>query len=106
MEEVAQMGCGRRSEWSASAEDGHLAEVRESGGGEWYGDVLRQGGGAAGLCIGDRLSVLLLRDVASLLLREAYLPKFRRAFHVHLDLSSHITLEPLEVYPKATSHLS
>lgn len=32
-------------------------------GGECYGDVLRQGGGAAGLCIGDHLSVLL-RDVA------------------------------------------
>ena len=82
MEEVAQMGCGGRCEWSATAQDGHSVEVRESGGGEWCGDVLRQGGGAAGLCIGDRLSVLL-RDVASLLLREAYLPKFRRAFHLH-----------------------
>lgn len=89
MEEVAQMGCGGRREWSTSAEDGHSAEVRESGGGEWCGDVLRQGGGAAGLCIGDRLSVLL-RDVASLLLREANLPKFCRAFHLHFrSLLSH-----------------
>ena len=59
MDEVAQVGCGGRCEWSASVEEYHSADVIANGGGEWYGDVLRQGGGAAGLCIGDHLSVLL-----------------------------------------------
>ena len=81
MKEVAQVGCEGRWECSASVEQNHSAEVIASGGGESNGDVLRQGGGAAGLCIGDRLSVLL-RDVASLVLREANLPKFCRAFHL------------------------
>lgn len=55
---------------SASNEQNHSAKVIASGGCEVCGDVLRQVGGAADLCIGDHLSVLLLRDVASLLLRE------------------------------------
>lgn len=55
---------------SALNEQNHSAKVVASGGDEGCGDVLRQGGGAADLCIGDHLSVLLLRHVASLLLRE------------------------------------
>ena len=46
MEKVAQVGCGGRWESSASVEENHSAGVIASGGGEWYGDVSRQGGGA------------------------------------------------------------
>jgi len=87
VEEVAQVGCGRRLKWSVWYEQNHSSGMIASGGGEWYGDVLRQGGGAAGLCIGDHLSVLL-RDVASLVLRDAGTPAAHSTANICLDFAN------------------